>query len=254
MILYFHRNPTTKEIFYVGIGQSERRANEMKSGRNIYWLRYVAKYGRPIVEIVHNGLSKDEACRLEIHYIGMFKKKIDGGMLVNLSNGGEISSLGVKRSAEVRARISAAQIGRIPSDETREKHRSIQNTPEMIALQRSYKIGKKQSIEMVEKRIAGMRGHVVSDETRAKISSANSGKVRSEETRRKLSEFQKGKPRNAELVKKSAESNKKPLLNSLTGIFYNGFQEAADSVPMKVNTLRSKLAGYSINNTPFVYA
>ena len=48
--VYFHKNPITKEIFYVGIGNKKRAWNF--KNRNIHWLRYVGKYGKPIIEII----------------------------------------------------------------------------------------------------------------------------------------------------------------------------------------------------------
>jgi len=52
--IYFHKNPITLEVFYVGIG-SNKRAWRFKE-RNTHWLRYVKKHGFPVVEIIKENL------------------------------------------------------------------------------------------------------------------------------------------------------------------------------------------------------
>jgi hypothetical protein len=83
-VLYFHRNPVTDEIFYVGIG-SVQRANKL-CGRGSRWHFYVKKYGKPRVEIYKNNLLWYEALALESHFIDFYgRKKIDKeGVLTNL--------------------------------------------------------------------------------------------------------------------------------------------------------------------------
>ena len=87
--IYFHKNPITLEVFYVGIG-SNKRAWRFKE-RNTHWLRYVKKHGFPVVEIIKENLTKEEAGLLEIEYIQQFGRKgydIEG-KLVNISLGGK---------------------------------------------------------------------------------------------------------------------------------------------------------------------
>jgi hypothetical protein len=89
MIIYFHRNPTTKDVFYVGLATSKKRAFDNML-RNIKWHKYVSIHGKPIVEIVHTGLTKEYACEKEIYYVKFYGREgIDeGGILMNLSKGG----------------------------------------------------------------------------------------------------------------------------------------------------------------------
>ena len=87
MVVYFHRNPKTYEIFYVGIGSLSRRAYQFTGkSRNQYWHRYVSKYGNPVVQIVHSGISKAFAIKWEMFYI----KLLGRVNLCNLTDGGEI--------------------------------------------------------------------------------------------------------------------------------------------------------------------
>lgn len=121
--VYFHRNIETNEIFYVGIG-SKDRANE-HSNRSQYWKRYVAKYGKPVIEIYKSNLRWMEACHLEIKLISIFgRKKIeDNGILVNRTCGGEgtLGRVVLPYSDETRAKIGAGNRGKVVSEESRKK-------------------------------------------------------------------------------------------------------------------------------------
>lgn len=94
MIVYFHRNPKTYNIFYVGIASENFRKDRpyRKDNRNNYWHHYVNKHDGFIVEIVGGNLSIGEATILERFYISIFGKKINGGRLVNLADGGETNA------------------------------------------------------------------------------------------------------------------------------------------------------------------
>ncbi len=87
MVVYFHRNPKTLDIFYVGIGSLPKRAYSFTiKARNKYWHRYVNKYGNPVVQIVHSDIDKPTAINWEVYYI----KLIGRINLCNLTDGGEV--------------------------------------------------------------------------------------------------------------------------------------------------------------------
>lgn len=74
-------------MFYVGIGSLPKRAFSFTiKARNPYWHRYVNKYGKPVVQIVHFEVDKPTAIAWEIFYIKLF----DRSSLCNLTDGGEI--------------------------------------------------------------------------------------------------------------------------------------------------------------------
>lgn len=150
MIVYFHRNPVTYEIFYVGIGTSLYRAKSFgPTARNCFWYRYVLKYGLPVVQIVHNGISKEKAIKWEIHYILLLGKRNNGGQLVNISDGGETGdnlALWTRKNPEKNPsfrpehtqrmklnnpmhnpiyvdKVRKANIGKTATDETKKKQR-----------------------------------------------------------------------------------------------------------------------------------
>lgn len=269
MIVYFHRHPITNDVFYVGIGVKKERAYRFSGkSRNQYWRNYVKKHGFPVVEIVHEIDTRKEAVELELKYIAQFGRKCDGsGRLVNITIGGDGGSLGMKQSEEHKSKISKALIGKVRTREMRQKYRETQARPEVAAIHNAYKkipeykekqrvakIGKKQTPEAVASRSKSLMGHKVSEETKRKISLKNTGKVRSAETRKMLGDIQRGRKQTPEAIANKVAASKKLVLNTLTGIYYHGLQEAADSLPMKLTTLRCKMSGHSKNNTPFVYA
>lgn len=86
-VVYLHRNKTTNEVFYVGMGGKNRPYDKKK--RNNFWKNYVNKYGY-YVEIFKRDLSLKEACDEERRLISFYgRRDLNKGSLVNLSNGGE---------------------------------------------------------------------------------------------------------------------------------------------------------------------
>ena len=110
--IYFHKNPSTNQIFYVGLGshvlyQKYKRAENIKQ-RNQHWKNYINKHGNPIIEIMHDNLTQKEACELEIKYINMFGRKHYeyNGILVNESLGGEGGKQGIIVSKKTKIKQS----------------------------------------------------------------------------------------------------------------------------------------------------
>lgn len=173
MIVYFHRNPITYEIFYVGIGTKEKRANAMDR-RNPYWKSYVNKYGRPVVQIVHPDLSKEKAKEWEVFYIKLLKRKCDGGPLTNITEGGDHHPT---EYPEVIEKIKQKALPHLLKwmKENPEKNPSF--TPEHSERMRKY-------------------NPMFNEATVKKISEINTGKKASDETRLKQSLLKKGKPSN----------------------------------------------------------
>lgn len=236
--------------------------------RNQYWNNYVSKHGKPIVEIVHEVETRGEAVELELKYIAQYGRRCDGsGCLVNITIGGDGGALGVIQSEEHKRKVSEKNRGKVRTPEMRERYRAAQNTPEMKALQakiksdpvwlekqRRAKLGGKHTDEHRAKIAAGNTGRFKSEAEKAKISASKRGVPKSAEHRAKIGDAFRGKKHTEQHKTNKANAQKKVVLNTLTGIYYHGLQEAAESVPMNINTLRSKISGHLKNNTPFVYA
>ncbi len=75
--------------FYIGIGGDDiyKRANDRKF-RNPHWLRIVKKTEYEI-EILFDNISWPEACKKEIEFIALYGRSKDGGVLTNITKGGD---------------------------------------------------------------------------------------------------------------------------------------------------------------------
>lgn len=186
--VYFHTNPVTDEIFYVGIGTTVRAWNARQ--RSIFWKRTVAKYGGFTVSIVEENLTLAQAIEREKHYIQKIGRRDKGlGTLVNLTDGGEYFH-GLTITAEHRRKLSEARLGKPMSEETKKK----------ISMSSR---GKKLTQTDKDNKSKAAMGHKVSEETRKKLSDfrmgttpSNKGIAMSYEQKEKLSLSKKGKPNN----------------------------------------------------------
>lgn len=166
---YFHVNPVTKEVFYVGIG-AKKRPNERKSRSN-YWKNYVALHGFE-VQIIHENQTKEEAISKEIEYIKEFGRKDKGaGSLINLTDGGE-GAFGVICSKPKKP----------ISEKTRQKIKA-NNAKYWLGKKRSEETGRK-----ISEAKRGRKGKPLSDEHKEKIRQRNSGKKHTEEALQKIRE------------------------------------------------------------------
>lgn len=107
--VYFHRNPKTGVIFYVGIGRGRRPYDFVR--RSILWHRYVAKHGEPLVELLFEGCTKEQAYAHERALIrGLGRRNLGTGELLNLTDGGE-GAYGRKMSEKARQALRDANLG-----------------------------------------------------------------------------------------------------------------------------------------------
>ena len=190
-VLYRHIRLDTNQPFYIGIGKTEKRAYTTKS-RNKHW-HNIAKNGYK-VQIMLDDLSWDEACEKEREFIALYGRSEFGGLLCNLTDGGE-GTIGRVYSAEHRAKISEGNKGKTHSAETKQKMSEARK-------------GRKPNLNKT-----------LSAETKAKISATHKGKPKSAETRAKMSEWHKGKIMSAEHRAKMSAANKgkpKPPISAET--------------------------------------
>jgi hypothetical protein len=121
--IYQHSNPTTGEIFYIGLGTKDRPYS-FNTGRSKEWQEYINVNGKPKVTILHDGLTVEEADRIERELVSRLGRKgvdIDG-ILLNKSSGGQKGALGIKQDPETLLRKSISMTGKkMHSDEQKQK-------------------------------------------------------------------------------------------------------------------------------------
>jgi hypothetical protein len=121
--VYAHKNPKTKEIFYIGVGY-KNRCFKFLSGRNKDYIKYIKKNGKPIVDILYNNISRENACDLETKLISEYGRIgfEPNGILVNKSLGGKHSNYGNSHTEETKLKISQNTKGKKRhSEEQKEK-------------------------------------------------------------------------------------------------------------------------------------
>lgn len=166
-IVYIHRRKDIQDpflnVFYVGIGKTNKRANETRK-RNSLWNRVIQKHGYSI-EITHIDLCWEEVCVIEKYLISFYGRHDLGlGNLANMTDGGD------------------GRINHIKSKEEIEKRRiSITGKGNPMYGRVGAQKGKK----------GFNTGNKCTDEIKRKISASSKGIKRSEETKRKMSIAQK---------------------------------------------------------------
>lgn len=145
-VVYQHRRLDSNDVFYIGIGSEKCRAYS-KSGRSRHWKNIVSKCGYAI-DVIIEGITIEDARNVEIGMICDYGRvDLGTGILVNMSDGGESNKgyagtwlgknlsekhkeklrqakLGKKRgphSEETKLKISQKHIGKIVSEETKQK-------------------------------------------------------------------------------------------------------------------------------------
>jgi hypothetical protein len=103
---YAHYTPQGT-LFYIGKGSNERRPHYLQ-GRNNYWNKVVAKYGKPKVEVLARWQTEVEAFEHEKLLITCFRDL--GFKLCNLTDGGDGTS-GYKQTPEHREKNRLAGLG-----------------------------------------------------------------------------------------------------------------------------------------------
>ena len=87
-IVYIHKRIDNGEVFYVGIGKTEKRAKS-KDKRSKFWKDYVNLHNYEY-EIVLDNILWKEACEKEIELISFYgRRDMKNGTLVNMTFGGE---------------------------------------------------------------------------------------------------------------------------------------------------------------------
>ena len=200
-VVYRHRNETTNEIFYIGSGTIER--SKQKWFKTDVWKNIVSRDGYTI-EIVAEGLSKDDSLELEYFMINEYGTLLDeDGPLVNIQRDrckqhwttnekNRKNNLGNKHSEETKAKMSKSRLGNTNNlgkkmnDKTRDALRkaNLGNTRLF-----GFKHSKETKDKMSKASLGNTNslGNKHSKETKAKMSIAHLGINFSNESKAKMS-------------------------------------------------------------------
>lgn len=116
--VYRHIRKDLNIPFYIGIGNSDKRAYS-KTNRNTHWNNIVSKTNYE-VEILLDEIDYEYAKEKEIEFISLYKRKIDGGTLCNITLGGD-GCLGLVHTDDSKLKMSIPNRGKIISEEQRRK-------------------------------------------------------------------------------------------------------------------------------------
>jgi hypothetical protein len=128
--VYFHSDPVTHEVRYIGKGTGRRAwALAKRYGHHKSWLQSLAAQGlKPIITVVQEFETDDEAMAREVELIAEHRSR--GAKLCNIADGGTsgprlLGSLhprfGYRATPEERERMSKQRRGRRHSEETKAK-------------------------------------------------------------------------------------------------------------------------------------
>jgi hypothetical protein len=112
--LYRHIRKDLNVPFYIGIGKNIERAYS-KINRNNHWNSIINKTDYE-VEILFDEIEYDYAKIKEIEFISLYKRKLDGGTLCNITLGGD-GVLGIKHTEEAKIKMSIPNKGKTISQE-----------------------------------------------------------------------------------------------------------------------------------------
>lgn len=205
--VYIHKTKDTNTTFYVGRAKRDPRKKQFVrpytiSHRNKFWNAIAQKHGFK-VEIVSYFNSLAEANLEERRLISLYGKRVMGGLLCNLADGGEgnsgcqrtdewkenqrKSAIGRKLSLEHRAKLSDAHRGRKLSESHKKAIGAASKLHKNFRLSDPDILKKAQAARKLVKTKPRSREH------QDKINAANRGRKRSLEARIKMSFSAKNK-------------------------------------------------------------
>ena len=132
--------------FYIGIGLDTKRAYS-KTHRNAHWKSIVGKTDYE-VEVLFDEIDYEYAKIKEKEFIALYKRKVDGGILCNLTLGGD-GVLGIVHSEEAREKMGAPNKGKTISEwqkkRTSEFHKGRKRSEETKKKMSESALGEKNS-------------------------------------------------------------------------------------------------------------
>lgn len=227
--VYVHKKPNG-DIFYVGIGNSKRPYYKFR--KNKHWSSVVKKYPNYIIEILHENIDWKEACEIEIDLISKYKRKIDGGILCNITLGGD-GSKGLKHS-----------------EKTKEILRNLSTGNKNC-------VGYKHTEETKRNMSLAHIGHKIKEETKLKMSIVGKGRKGRESDKlnaSKAHEKNRGRLHSEEEKLKRKLTLRKSLGKKIEvdGKIYSTIVECCEELKMNRGKISSRLRNPNFKNYKYV--
>lgn len=233
--IYRHRRLDTFGVFYVGLGSTpnlKRAYDDVRRGS--WWKRVVKKAGYK-VEILAEGLLKEEVIELEMFLIAEYgRRDLGTGILINLTSGGEGAT---DISEETRNKRSKALTGKKHTEETLEKLRG------------GNAHAAKKVIDTKTKHIYSCLKEASSEIglARTYLSQMMRGMINNTSDLMFLADYEKGKQ-----LKKDVRKRKVQVLDTSTNITYNSIREASKATGVPESSLYYYISGKRTNKTTLI--
>lgn len=234
----------TYKPIYIGKGKNNRMLDHFKDRKrfNTYFYnklnKMILEENIPMVVKLKEFDNEQDAIKMEVDLIRFLGKKKNGGLLYNITDGGDGVS-GYVYTDIVREKMRKIAIINnfylnFPQNQKGENHPMFGKKHKQYSINKMIesKMGTKQSEEWVEKRTAKLRGVPLSQEHKDKLSESNKGKKRSEETKKRQSIARLGKePHNKGKIKDiilqiDMDGNIVKEWSNLNDLGHSGFQKS----------------------------
>jgi hypothetical protein len=203
----------THRPVYIGKGKNNRMLDHFKDRKRFKTYFYnklnkmILEENTPMVIKLKEFDNEQDAIKMEVDLIRFLGKKKNGGLLYNITDGGDgVSGYVYTDEQKEERRIISIKINskQYFPDTRGENHPMFGKKHKQSSIEKMIekRMGIKQSDEWIEKRTSKLRGIPLSQEHRDKLAEANRGKIVSEETRQKQSIAKIGKdPHNKGKIK-----------------------------------------------------
>ncbi len=159
--VYRHIRLDKNQLFYIGIGVDLKRAYD-KSHRNKHW-QSIVKITEYRVDILFDDIDYEFAKEKEIEFIALYGRKEDGGVLCNITKGGD-GCLGIRHTEESKLKMSLPNKGKKISEWHKQRiskfHKGKKHSEEYkkkmserMSGTGNHRFGKKASEETIKKKI-----------------------------------------------------------------------------------------------------
>jgi hypothetical protein len=249
--VYAHLKPDG-ETFYIGRGTGSRIYSKVH--RSKHWHSIVSKYGIEY-KILEDQLTNDQANEREKYYINLFGRKLNGGSLINQTDGGD-GLCGYIPTEETLKRKSEAIKGRIfkpiDADVVKDQFLSGLTIDEVAAKNGVIKTTLRKYIpkDIREKEILARRKKF---ETAIKFEKGNQPWNKGVPVFIGSDNPFYGKEHNAESRQKMAEKKEKKLVCLNNNLTYKSTLSAADKLQLVQSSVAKVARGYQKQTKGFVF-